>query len=326
MKSGGTEQPGTRAAPDRAGGIRGGFIEMMRRAVRRWPPPAPRAPTLERGGIRFETRQPHQVHISLTLGNRGTEPTPATTLALRGSAFGAFLPWVPLGTVEVPPVAPGARIELVADRWVEPVPGSGGPNVPRSGSLTEALTRFAASGPPPHRAPYPVSAGARGGSAPEAAGAVPALLHAAEGRLPAGLFQALGRRVPDWPGNVEVLLGGRQVERHCAFNLRMHPGLTNRALFLVGGRPDSYRFSLSGTARFWKPALGCFRSGDFAPLPEGVWVALPAFSPLILTLQPRTGVRSGNLAVHVMRESTREVTTVELELHAGGPGDGLWTE
>src|SRR5438132_12963314 len=71
------------------------------------------------------------------------------------------------------------------------------------------------------------------------------------------LSDLLGRSQPYWAGNINVFVGIHPVERHLARALRVYPGRTNLAMFLVGGpgRRDAYAFELVGLTPDWKAGL-----------------------------------------------------------------------
>src|SRR5205085_7773794 len=71
------------------------------------------------------------------------------------------------------------------------------------------------------------------------------------------LEDLVGRGQPHWAGNINVFVGARSVERHMAKALRVYPGRTNMAMFIVGspGRQDSFSFELVGLSWDWKAAL-----------------------------------------------------------------------
>src|SRR5438067_2103865 len=59
-----------------------------------------------------------------------------------------------------------------------------------------------------------------------------------------------------WAGNLNVFVGGRDVERHMAQALRVYPGRVNLAMFVVGsGAADEYRFELNGDGTAWNARL-----------------------------------------------------------------------
>src|SRR5205823_25444 len=101
---------------------------------------------------------------------------------------------------------------------------------------------------------------------------------AAPGLAP-DLLALLGQGGVHWAGNLNLFFPGKDVERHTAAALRVEPGCTNLAMFLVGGfKPDEYRFRLTGDAVAWnarlfdaalgRPIADAVRSAE---LSEGVW-------------------------------------------------------
>src|SRR5207253_6154558 len=71
------------------------------------------------------------------------------------------------------------------------------------------------------------------------------------------LWDLLGRSQPYWAGNINVFVGIHPVERHLARSLRVYPGRTNLAMFIVGspGRRDAFAFELVGLTPDWKASL-----------------------------------------------------------------------
>lgn len=78
---------------------------------------APGFPTVVCGGVRWHTVG-DTVTISVLLVNAGAEPTPPRELRIEAAAFGAFVPFRPLGTVAVAAMDPGEsrRVALQVPR------------------------------------------------------------------------------------------------------------------------------------------------------------------------------------------------------------------
>ena len=133
-----------------------------------------------------------------------------------------------------------------------------------------------------------------------------------------------------WAGNLNVFIGGRDVERHMTQALRVYPACTNLAQFFVGTGSDEYSFSLSGSGLEWEPSLAMdFRAVLQGPLvsevPLDQWVPLKRRTPIILAMQPPADATTGDLQVHVKQHSTGKATMVEFSLDATAAGPGCYT-
>jgi len=180
---------------------------------------------------------------------------------------------------------------------------------------------------------------------PKPSAGVSALLNLMRGRandsatakspfLPADLWDLFGRAQPHWAGNINVFVGGRAVERHVAKALRIYSGLTNLAMFVVGGtgKRDAYMFDLVGLASDWVAALHdvtgsktlVVRSSD-RPVQEKQWVeAVSGMMLVMLAVRPPMICEEGKLQVHVTRRSCRKTAKVEFDLDPTAQGAGCY--
>ena len=71
----------------------------------------------------------------------------------------------------------------------------------------------------------------------------------------ADILSPLGRNGYHWAGNIDILMRGKEAERHMAKALRVYAGKTNAAMFYVGDRADGYRFELTGDVEDWQAEL-----------------------------------------------------------------------
>ncbi|HEY5909633.1 MAG TPA: hypothetical protein VJA21_03405 [Verrucomicrobiae bacterium] len=147
------------------------------------------------------------------------------------------------------------------------------------------------------------------------------------------LWDLVGRGQPHWAGNINVFIGLHPVERHLARALRVYPGRTNLAMFMVGGsgRRDAYTFELVGLAPDWSAALydvtNCESlavSRSEAPIEEAQWVESDGGLMVILATYPPADCRKGNVEVHVTRRSCGRTALVEFSLDPAAQGTGCY--
>lgn len=264
-----------------------------------------------------------RVRIEVRLFNPAPEPAPPTRLALQAATLGAFVGWRPLGTLSVPKMSPGATAAVHTEAWR--------PALNSLGNFT---------GVPPRRLLLAIGGQEppRDLSSAEAPGHGPLIRRPRRGffgrgflaTLPPDLLELLGRRNPHWAGNLNVFLGGRQVERHVAKALRVYPGRVNLALFCVGCGRDAYKLCLKGEGANWETALydGTIgRSLVVDPsrsdrISEGTWLETRGTRLVVLALCPPSGCSKGSLDVHVTQRSSGRTATVEFTFdpRADGPG------
>jgi hypothetical protein len=156
-----------------------------------------------------------------------------------------------------------------------------------------------------------------------------------ETSLSPDLLDLLGKGQPHWAGNINVFVGHRAVERHRATALRVYPGRTNLAMFLVGsaGKPDAYGFDLVGLNPDWKAALHNVSDArtlavdpSNTPIRETRWVeATRGGLVVMLATRPPDHCEEGNVEVHVTRRSTRKTAVVEFNLSPTAQGTGCYS-
>jgi hypothetical protein len=266
---------------------------------------------VRRRDIEFTDLSRGRVQISITVTNGGPDRSPLTPARMQVAPFGAFVDWKPLTVIEVPPLEPGESTVLRTDAervFAKPL---GSPDrVPPSRLLTaldfdeeETSHRDPASPTRPRK-------------------------------LSASPFDLLTGRETYWAGNLNIFIGGTDVERHVAKALRILPGRTNVAMFVVGDRggAESYRFDLMGLGTDWEGAifdpmrarsLACgLRDG--MQIETGSWHTLPGRSMLLLALKPPMRSELGSIEVHVTRKSTRKTAVVEFSFDARALGPGCY--
>jgi hypothetical protein len=143
-------------------------------------------------------------------------------------------------------------------------------------------------------------------------------------------MQLLGRPNVHWAGNLNVFIGDKPVERHLAQALRIFPGQTNVAYFVLGQGRDAYAFELIGAGADWNARLYDMTDRNNlvldqrrdAPLQPKQWLEVPGMRMLLLALEPPADCRQGSVEVHVEQRSTGQTAVVEFSFdpRAAGPG------
>jgi hypothetical protein len=260
--------------------------------------------SVARTDITFADVAPGRVRVEVTVWNLGDGWSAPTTAFLSSAPLGAFVPWRPLAVLPVPALPPGGDAVLRFDALRPEVAPLGPPDRVPPRKLLTALgaedDRPGAAGPRP-------------------------------GVLAADLADLLGRSNVYWAGNLNVFVGGRAVERHMAQALRVYPGRTNLAMFVLGSGPDAYRFHLGGNAAGWDARLhdmtdaGAWSldlAGD--PIAAGDWLESRRQRMLMLALQPPTGCGPGSVEVHVEQRSSGQTAVVEFSLDPSAAGPGCY--
>jgi hypothetical protein len=151
--------------------------------------------------------------------------------------------------------------------------------------------------------------------------------------LASDLWDLTGRGQPYWAGNINVFIGRKAVERHRAQALRIYPGRTNMAMFMVGGhgKRDAYSFGLAGLNADWKTKLyeatnnrDLLISSSDAPIEERHWVESNGGLMIMMGTQPPADCKTGNLEVHVTQRSSGEAAIVEFSMDATAKGPGCY--
>jgi hypothetical protein len=257
---------------------------------------------VERTDIVFANVAPNRVHIQMTVFNRGDLPTPPTRAVVQAAPLGAFVPWRPLAVLDVPSLLPGASHVLQLDAKTAPAVALGDADrVPPQRVLTALADEDD-----------------------------PNLVRRGTPQLPTDLFSLLRRGGAHWAGNLNIFFEGRTVERHLAQALRIYPGQTNLAMFVVGARADAYSFSLHGEGADWDAALHdiTFASRHLATderaVPLNEWVEIGRMGMMMLALRPPADCQRGTVEVHVLQRSTGEQAIVEFSLDANASGPGCF--
>ena len=289
--------------------------ELLHRVLRNLgEPPAAEELHIDRSDISFGNVGPGVVRIRLTVWNRGTQVSRATDLAIQAAPFGAFLPWQPLTAVAVPALAAGASIEVTTEvRQPQVRPIGSFANLPPRRLLTALLNPDEG---PARTVPRHLSPRFRGRR---------------QTGLPPDLFALVGRANTHWAGNLNVFVGGQPVERHVAQALRIYPGRTNLALFIVGCGRDAYLFQAQGegaarTTLFDMTASSSLLvdKGGATPIRESEWIEVNGCHIMLLEMCPPAGCGQGSVEVHVTQRSTGKTAIVEFSFDAAASGPGCY--
>ena len=281
--------------------------------------------SVERTDISFEDVAGGRVRIRVTVHNLGEQRSEATAIRLESAVLGAFVPWQPLAQLTAPALEPGEARELSieVDR-PRPTPLADFDRLPPRRLLSAVATASGAPGRPGAAARALVDLLRRTG---KGAAKPPT------GRsLAPDLWDLAGRGQPYWAGNINVFIGRRAVERHRASALRIYPGRTNLAMFLVGelGRVDAYAFEITGLAPSWEAGLwigegaGMVIGGAHQAITETDWIKTEGAMAVLLRTCPPADCRVGNLEVHVTRRSSGEIAVVEFNLDPTAQGPGCY--
>ena len=252
--------------------------------TRRQPPDPANAPQLPLnrapGRLEFSRTdlvfrfQATEIEIALRVCNAGRARSKREVGRIEAAPFGAFLPWTPLTTFEVPPLDPGAAT-IVRMRVPRPELG----DLPDGEDATRARTR--------------------------------ALRQVARMLMRFGMASpwSANPKASHFAGNLDVHVKGISVERHCG-SLRVRRGARNVAMFRVGDGTDAYRFAVGGTSTGWDVEL--LGSEDIEPgrWYRGECVRCVRME----ATDASESAPDGRLEVHVEQRSTGRTAIVEFEL------------
>jgi hypothetical protein len=139
---------------------------------------------------------------------------------------------------------------------------------------------------------------------------------------------------PHWAGNINVLVGGTDVERHRAQALRVYPGRLNMAWFIVGapGAADAYAFRLRGVRTDWEAKLFdmtsretlVMKADDDSAIAAGQWIDTQGSRTMLLALRVPLNGEAATVSVHVIQKSTRREAVVEFSLDPRAAGRGCY--
>jgi hypothetical protein len=256
--------------------------------------------SLDRTDIRFFNTSPQRVALEVTFRN-SSDGRSAPAAALIGSApLGAFVAWRPVAMAYIPTLEPGESFIYRKDIDATTPAALGRPDrlPPRT-----LLTAIGASDPQRQR-----------------------------GLMAADLFKLMGQGDVHWAGNLNIFIGRHEVERHMAQALRVYPGNTNLAMFVVGdGKPDAYSFEVHGDGEAWGARLldaGSAASiidaaGSSDDLSAAGWRDMSS-GVVLLALEPPADAVQGAVEVHVNQRSSGKTAVVEFALDARAAGPGCY--
>jgi hypothetical protein len=287
-------------------------------------------PSLERTDISFEDVAEDRVRIRIRVHNEGAQRSRATFMRLESAPLGAFVSWQPLTVMAVPALEPGESRELSTDvTRPRPAPLGGFGRLPPKRLLTAVSSPDQPSTPAATGLLGMLNLLRRGQTARPAPGSVARRTSS----LAPDLWDLAGRGQPHWAGNINVFVGAQPVERHMASALRVYPGHTNLAMFIVGspGKPDAYSFDLVESNPDWKAALYDVTNnrtlvvdpGDSSIEPTQ-WVETNGGLMAMLAIHPPADCRAGNVEVHVTNRSAQKTAVVEFNLDPFAQGTGCY--
>jgi len=276
----------------------------------------------ERHDISFHSPKPGLVAIDVALANRGVQPTVPTLVRFQSAPLGVFVDWRPLAEVYVPAIAPGARHRICFEVDCPRAMTLGDPaKIPPD----RLLTALGMGESEPSHNPQLLRTSAVGSAQPA--------IGFQTAPLASDVFELLGRGNPHWAGNLNVFVAEQAIERHLARALRIYPGRTNMAFFVVGSGRDGYSFELRGGGAGWECALynphanrmatSLLASANEAALvEEGRWIEIERQSFMLLAIRPPTHCDAGSIEVRVTQRSSGRTAAVEFDLDpdAAGPG------
>ena len=262
---------------------------------------------VERQDVQFHNWSPDRVAIEIKVENRVACFSPPTQALIQSAPLGAFLPWQPLLSIPVPGLQPGETATLRA----------------------EAIRPHVAPLPPKRRTPAQLLTALGDDDSRQRRGLFGWRQRQTRRVLAPDVFQALGNTNVHWAGNLNIFIGATAVERHLAQALRVYPGRTNLAVFVVGCCRDAYAFDLRGEAANWNASLlrltglrpRMLDRDNWSTLKDR-WLEVEGTEFVTLALCPPKGCSKGSAEVHVYQRSTGREAIVEFTLdpEAAGPG------
>jgi hypothetical protein len=142
------------------------------------------------------------------------------------------------------------------------------------------------------------------------------------------------QETPHWAGNINVLVGKTDVERHRAQALRIYPGRMNLAWFIVGSAgQDAYAFQVLGLGTNWEAQLFDMTSRetlvvntkDEAPITPDEWIEVDGSRTMLLALRVPPKCSAETIEVCVAQKSTGRNAVVEFSLDPRAAGRGCYS-
>ena len=308
---------------------------------------------VERKGINFYNVAPDRLRIEVTVNNRGYTASGPEAMQLQFAAFGAFVPWTPLQVLQVPPIGAGESRLVGTEAMIRPdgtlvaIDGDQqeeGRNLPAAvqrNLLLQSLLRddkFKS-----------MTASERialmGGADWNLQNARSEVANQRKDMQVPQLDLHQGRSV-HWVGNVKILIGTTDVERHVAQAYRVYPGKANRSVFYLGYKAgESYRFHMAGTGAEWPTKLirldgvsfgiflqqiGLHRPTQAAQssqlfekkIEPDNWFDVDGFGKIGIEICPPEDATQGSLDIEVCRKSDNRTAVVEFDFSETAPGSG----
>jgi hypothetical protein len=287
-------------------------------------PPVQDSFAISTADIDFFNIAQNLVAIQIKVTNASDSPSAPDTLELLAAPFGAFVPWRSLARIALPVLAP-RKVQFV--RWRAVVPQAKPLGSPDRMGPRDLLVALGLGDEPPDKpsSTEPDKAGQTATQTPPK----PA------GTMPAGLMDLLLQDTPHWAGNINVLLGKTDVERHRARALHVYPGRLNMAWFVVGagGAPDAYAFRLRGLASQWDAKLFdmttretlTISADETGAIVPDEWIETHGSRTMLLALRVPEKCEAASVAVQVTQKSTRRKAVVEFNLDPKAAGRGCYS-
>ena len=316
---------------------------------------------VEREDICFYNVAADRLRIEVKVQNRSDTASNPEPMMLQFAAFGAFVPWTPLQLLQVPRIRPGGST-LVSTEVV--ICEDGTLLAEDGGAYSEDRKRYQAALRTIQddeqlktmsvwqvvarkvRKQFAENRGIGHGPRDTSLAEVEGLFEPTD--MPrADLHQ--GRSVY-WVGNINVLMGDIDVERHEARAFRIYPGKINRSWFFLGGHSRcSTSFEILGAGEGWstrlydtpdyfslstrgRKELERFREGlELASFPgeliePGKWARLGMHPVIAVEICPPADATSSTLAIQVLQRSPcgekvrKAVVEFDFSELAVGPG------
>jgi hypothetical protein len=292
-----------------------------------------------REDIQFYNVAPDRLRIEVMVHNRGYSLSGPVAIQLQFAAFGAFVPWTPLQKLKVPQIKAGQSKLVSTDARIRP----DGTLVALDGSSKSVDPAFLAAA---QRPTFPSNLmglpSDDGIQSTQNAINLPAslFLGANQGNQVQSLDMNLHRgRSVHWVGNINVLIGNVDVERHAARAFRIYPGLSNRSVFFLGDKiGESYSFQMSDEGTEWPTKLirienRCWGFMNFAQgedsqgeqIQPNDWKRVDPIGLIGVDIRPPEYVKEGGLGIEVCRKSDGRTAVVEFDFSETALGSGCYT-
>ena len=272
---------------------------------------------VRREDVRFWNITPQLIRVEITVRNLGHETSRPTEARVEIAPFGAFLPWKPLARLPVPPIRAGGKHTLSLEA---PPLADGGPPPSLLATATGAGDADDGTADENGLHPFPgafqrLGRTGLGRSRPLFAARTSMLMNTLMDML-----TEVTHKGAHWAGNINVFIGSQPVERHLAQAVRIYPGMTNYALFIVGDAPDAFAFEPRTADELWTVAIRS--SLGHETVTPGAWIEQEMSTMYGIEMCVPEQATEGKVDIHVRCRSTGEETVVEFSLAADALGPG----